>query len=431
MSTSGGSNFDTYILPNPSSDMYDSTYIQAWGHVPTKGKYANYNYSNYQFPIKEDKSNLQVYLSPIRQCDCQPKQGLGTNQTLTGFMDFDYPDQLPNGVIDSHELRLTLKNNHTTNTANLCSVLYMINHTQQLKGGNTDISNQIDQFIIYLENCLAMNGSTKASRHKYLGLDTTNLNYTSNNTIGPLATRNYYLNLPWNWTKTYFLRDAVQQRLTIRVYFSNFINIDNSVLSSQISIQSAVLRIYYHEIPNVDYVNLLKQPQLNYRMWDKGSTSQAFSLDCVSGVSQNFQINSIAGDVCALIVFIRPNQVDVSGCLYDTYYPINSIEFRNQSNQNLTANIVPLNTDEIVDYAVKCSDHDFWTYRNVYLVPFTNTFVDCIRYNKINGTVRLPQPMTRIYVTPGVTQAGCTLFVYAYVVGMGQILGGTLTDLKT
>jgi len=39
--------------------------------------------------------------------------------------------------------------------------------------------------------------------------------------------------------------------------------------------------------------------------------------------------------------------------------------------------------------------------------------------------------MTRIYVTPGVTQAGCTLFVYAYVVGMGQILGGTLTDLKT
>jgi len=69
----------------------------------------------------------------------------------------------------------------------------MINHTQQLKGGNTDISNQIDQFIIYLENCLNMTSSIKATNHKYLGLDTTNLNYSSNNTIGPLATRNYYI----------------------------------------------------------------------------------------------------------------------------------------------------------------------------------------------------------------------------------------------
>jgi len=166
-------------------------------------------------------------------------------------------------------------------------------------------------------------------------------------------------------------------------------------------------------------------------LWDKGSTSQSFPLDCVSGVTQNFQINSIAGDVCGLIVFIKPNQYDISGCLYDTYYQINSIEFRNQGNQNLTANIVPLNTDELVDYAVKCSSHDFWTYKNVYLIPFTNTFVDCIKNNKINGTIRLPQPMTRIYVTPGVTQAGCTLFVYAYIVGMGLLTGGTLKDLKT
>jgi len=176
---------------------------------------------------------------------------------------------------------------------------------------------------------------------------------------------------------------------------------------------------------------LLKQASLNYRLFKKGNSAQSFPINCVSGVPQTFQINSISGDCAGLIVYLKNALYDTSPATYDTWYSITSIQLQDQQNQSLTANVIPVTSDEMIDYAIKNSGHDFWNYRNVYLIPFTQTFTDCVINNKFNGAVRLPAPLVKITVTPGVTQNTCQLVVLAYIFGLGSIQSGTLSDFST
>jgi hypothetical protein len=414
------SSFDQNIIPSASSDCWDNTFAPlAYAHQAQKGKYSNYNYANYMFPIDNDKSNLSTYNSVPRQTDIKPKNSFQSN--ISSFVDFDLPQTMGNtGMIYDMVLHLTL-NNPTSSTANLCNAGYFFNKIQILKGGNNDISNQILNDVIYLENCWSMKSNTKTNRHLNLGMDTTNLNYTSLNTIAAGQSRDYYLRIPYNWTNTYYLRDAISQTITFRLTWASNINVDTVVLTNQLVVQNMTLRVHSLEIDNMSYNSLLAQPYLDYRIYRKGNSAQSFAIQCQAGVSQQFQINSVSGDCAGILVYITPALRDVSPCVYDTFYPISSIQLVNQSNASLTNNVVPITSAEMVDYAVMNSNTDFWTYKNIYLIPFSTSFTDCVLNNKINGAIKLPQPTFKVSVTPSVTQANCTLTVLAYTIGFLRV----------
>jgi hypothetical protein len=206
---------------------------------------------------------------------------------------------------------------------------------------------------------------------------------------------------------------------------------DTVVLTSAINFSSMWLRLHYLEITNYDYNYLLNQSWLDYRIYKKGNSAQSFAINCTAGVPQQFQINSISGDCVGLLVYIRPALIDTSPALYDTFYQISSIQLQDQQNTSLTVNVNPISSDEMVDYAVMNSGHDFWIYRYVYLIPWTTSFTDCVINNKVNGAVRLPQPVVKITVTPTTTQANCTLTVLSYIISLGRISSGTLNDFSS
>jgi len=180
----------------------------------------------------------------------------------------------------------------------------------------------------------------------------------------------------------------------------------------------------------LEYANLKKQPFLDYRIWKKGATSQSVAMKAVANFSQTFNINSITGDVCGLLVYLTPVTRDVSPAVFDTFYGISSIDIRDQGNVSLLNNVVMVTSQEIIDYAVQNSGHDFWTYKNVYLIPFTTTFTDCIINNKINGLYKFLPPSFKIIVTPSSSQS-CNLNIVAYVAGVLRISGGSVTEYSS
>jgi len=169
---------------------------------------------------------------------------------------------------------------------------------------------------------------------------------------------------------------------------------------------------------------------LDYRIYKK-NVAQQFAINCIANQSQQFQCNSISGDAVALLFYITPSSRDISPCVYDTFYPISSIQLVDQQNQSLTNNVVPVSTPELIDYAIMNSGHDFFSYKNIYMIPFSTTVIDCILNNKINGCVHMPSPVFKINVTPTNTNANCTLNVLAYITAFLRISGGVASEFSS
>lgn len=408
------SNYDKNIASNPSSDFYANKFYKQFQTQQQKGKYGTYNMTSFMFNNPEDKNNTRVFDTIPRQTDIQPKNGL--NNTISNFVDFDFPQTLNNGLFDDMYLHITLQNTSATQVASLCSAPFFFNRMLILKNGTTDLTNQIPGDTLWMENCFIQTPFTKKNFHANLGMDTTNLNYIANgtNTIAALASQTYYIRLAFNWSNTYFLRDAIGG-ITIRLYYSNNINLNTNVLTPAISVTSLFLRLHYLEIDNLEYNALLAQPLIDHKMFKRGNVSQSFAINCQNGVSQQFQINSIVGDTPGLLVYLRTAVPDASPCLYESFLPITSISLTDQNNMSLTNNVVPATSQEMINWGVINTHHDFFNFGYVYLIPFTRDYVNNVNHNKFDGQWRLLQPVTKINVTPGVTQANCTLYIIAYV----------------
>jgi len=412
------SKYDLDIKGSPVSDFWNYKTNMPFTHQSVKTPLGGV----YNFQSANSLTGQTIY----RQLDVTTKNSIaGVNFANGAYVDFTIPPSILNGVIDDFVIHFTVQN---TNAAaiGVYSAPFFFDKFILLKSGATDATIQVNKEVNWIENCLYQDFHTIRQKHKTLGQDTTNLNYTySPSTIASNGTRSFILPLYFSWSGTGICRNTINNDLTLRIYLSREPN--RTLSPADLSLTNMYLRIGYWEVPNTDYNDLITQSLgdgIDYRCIRRNV--EVITSDFTANKAQTLQLKSTLGDVAALAILIKD---PLGNPEHENYLPISTIDLQNQSNASLLNNVV-YSKDELVNLNIKLLKNQFPFYHNVYFLIFSPDFCYNLKTNTHSGAIKL-QNTNKLVLTLPNNGTQLEVIVISYVYGFIRVRNGNFAEFSS
>jgi hypothetical protein len=412
------SKYDLEIKGSPVSDFWNYKTSMPFSHQKIKTPLGG----EYNFQASNTNTGQTIY----RQLDVTTKNSIaGVTFANGSYVDFTIPPSILNGLIDDFVVHFTVTNTNAT-AIGVYSAPFFFDKYILLKSGATDATIQINKEVNWIENCLHQDFHTIRQKHRELGQDETNLNYSfSTATIAQNATRSFILPLHFSWSGTGICRNAIGNDLTLRIYLSREPN--RTLSPADLSLTNMYLRIGYWEIPNTDYNDLISQSLstgLDYRCFRRNV--EVITSDFTANKVQTLQLKSTLGDVGALAILIK----DPLGTPeHETYLPISNIDLQNQSNASLLNNIAYTGA-ELKSLNIKLLKNQFPFFENIYFLIFSPDFCYNLKTNTHSGAIKL-QNTNKLLLTLPANATQVEVIVISYVFGFIRIRNGNFSEFSS